>query len=35
MVQPSHPHVIRMTHLRDCLGIAYQQVVTTDEPVIV
>lgn len=35
MVQPSHPHVIRITHLRDCLGIAYQHVVNTDEPVIV
>ena len=35
MVQPSRPHVIRITHLRDCLGIAYQHVVNTDEPVIV
>jgi len=34
-MQPSRPHVIRITHLRDGLGIAYQHVVNTDEPVIV
>lgn len=28
-------HVINITHLRDCLGIACQHVANTDEPVIV
>jgi hypothetical protein len=28
-------HVVRITHLRDCLGIAYQHVVNTDEPIVV
>jgi hypothetical protein len=26
---------VRITHLRDCLGIAYQHVAQTDEPIIV
>jgi hypothetical protein len=28
-------HVLRITHLRDCLGWAYQQVALTGEPIIV
>ena len=35
MVQPAHPQIVHITHLRDCLGIAYQHVVNTDEPIIV
>jgi PHD/YefM family antitoxin component YafN of YafNO toxin-antitoxin module len=27
--------VVGITHLRDCLGIAYQHVVNTDEPIVV
>ena len=28
-------HVLRITHLRDCLGWAYHQVALTGEPIIV
>jgi hypothetical protein len=28
-------HVLRITHLRDCLGWAYQQVALTGEPIII
>jgi PHD/YefM family antitoxin component YafN of YafNO toxin-antitoxin module len=28
-------HVLRITHLRDCLGWAYQQVARTGEPIII
>ncbi len=34
-MRTSSPHVVRITHLRDCLGIAYQHVVQNDEPIIV
>ena len=27
--------VVGITHLRDCLGVAYQHVVNTDEPIVV
>ncbi len=35
MPAPSQPTVVKITHLRDCLGIAYQQVVRTDEPIVI
>ncbi len=35
MEQSTGQNVIRITHLRDCLGIAYQHVVQSDEPIIV
>lgn len=28
-------HVLRITHLRDCLGWAYQQVARTGEPIVI
>ena len=28
-------HTVRITHLRDCLGIAYQHVAKNDEPIII
>jgi hypothetical protein len=27
--------VVSITHLRDCLGVAYQHVATTDQPIVV
>ncbi len=35
MHKSSDDRVICITHLRDCLGIAYLHVVRTDEPVVV
>lgn len=35
MSEPTPEHVMRITHLRDSLGWAYQSVANTDEPIVI
>ena len=35
MSEPTIEHVMRITHLRDSLGWAYQCVANTDEPIVI